>query len=148
WSSVLQKEGWELSKPSGEAYNVSWCGWGYESNVTPAQMLGTIPKLKEFKIKWATLDDRWFDNYGDWNPRADTFPGDAATKMVDAFQKQGIYVQFGWLPIAVEDGQGRYGDHKYGTADIVKKHPEWLILDKNGKHARTIRDLGALCPGV
>ena len=46
WSSVLQKEGWELPKPSSEAYNVSWCGWGYEFNVTPAQMLGTVPKLK------------------------------------------------------------------------------------------------------
>jgi hypothetical protein len=28
WSSVLQKEGWEIPKPSNEAYNVSWCGWG------------------------------------------------------------------------------------------------------------------------
>ena len=52
WSSVLQKEGWDLPKPSSEAYNVSWCGWGYEANVTPAQMLGTIPKLKEMGIKW------------------------------------------------------------------------------------------------
>jgi len=26
WSSVLQKEGWNLPKPSSEAYNVSWCG--------------------------------------------------------------------------------------------------------------------------
>ncbi|MBI1739311.1 MAG: hypothetical protein HYR57_00265, partial [Candidatus Koribacter versatilis] len=74
WSSVLQKEGWELPKPSSEAYNVSWCGWGYEFNVTPAQMLGTVPKLKELGIKWATLDDRWFDTYGDWNPRNETFP--------------------------------------------------------------------------
>jgi alpha-galactosidase len=57
-----------------EAYNVSWCGWGYEFNVTPAQMLGTVPKLKEMGIKWVTLDDRWFDTYGDWNPRHDTFP--------------------------------------------------------------------------
>ena len=74
WSSVLQKEGWEIPKPSSEAYNVSWCGWGYEFNVTPAQMLGTVPKLKEFGIKWATLDDRWFDTYGDWNPRNGYFP--------------------------------------------------------------------------
>ena len=35
WSSVLQKEGWDIPKPSNEAYNVSWCGWGYEFNVTP-----------------------------------------------------------------------------------------------------------------
>ena len=80
WSSVLQKEGWEIPKPSGEAYNVSWCGWGYEFNVTPAQMLGTVPKLKELGIKWATLDDRWFDTYGDWRPRPDTFPGDSIKK--------------------------------------------------------------------
>jgi alpha-galactosidase len=58
WSSVLQKEGWDIPKPSNEAYNVSWCGWGYEFNVTPKQMLGTVPKLKEMGIKWATLDDR------------------------------------------------------------------------------------------
>ena len=30
WSGVLQKEGWEIPKPSNEAYSVSWCGWGYE----------------------------------------------------------------------------------------------------------------------
>ena len=58
WSSVLQKEGWNIPKPSNEAYNVAWCGWGYEFNVTPKQMLGTLPKLKELGIKWATLDDR------------------------------------------------------------------------------------------
>ena len=93
WSSILQKEGWEIPKPSGEAYNVSWCGWGYEFNVTPAQMLGTVPKLKELGIKWATLDDRWFDTYGDWDPRADTFPGDSIGKMTDDFHEQGILVQ-------------------------------------------------------
>ena len=99
WSSVLQKEGWEIPKPSSEAYNVSWCGWGYEFNVTPAQMLGTVPKLKELGIKWATLDDRWFDTYGDWNPRSDTFPGDSIKKMVDDFHKQGILAQLWWLPL-------------------------------------------------
>jgi len=30
----------------------------------------------------------------------------------------------------------------------VKQHPDWLILDKNGKHARMVRDLGARCPAV
>lgn len=148
WSSVLQKEGWELPKPSSEAYNVSWCGWGYQENVTPAQMLGTIPKLKEMGIKWVTLDDRWFDVYGDWNPRPDTFPGDSIKKMVDDFHKEGMLVQIWWLPLAVEDGHGRYESHKYEVSKIVKEHPEWLILDKNGKHARMTRGLAALCPAV
>ncbi|HET7439923.1 MAG TPA: alpha-galactosidase, partial [Terriglobales bacterium] len=148
WSTVLGKEGWQLPKPSNEAYNVSWCGWGYEFNVTPAQMLGTVPKLKELGIKWATLDDRWFDNYGDWNPRADTFPGDSIKKMVADFHKQGELVQLWWLPLGVEDGQGKYESHKYITSKVVQEHPDWLILDKNGKHGRITRDLAALDPAL
>lgn len=148
WSSVLQKEGWEITRPSGEAYNVSWCGWGYEFNVTPAQMLGTVPKLKELGIKWATLDDGWFDNYGDWNPRAEAFPGDSIKQMVDDFHKQGELVQLWWLPLGVEDGQGRYESHKYIVAKVAQEHPDWLILDKDGKHARMTRDLATLCPAV
>ena len=148
WSSVLQKEGWELPKPSSEAYNVSWCGWGYEANVTPAQMLGTIPKLKELRIKWVTLDDRWFDVYGDWNPRKDTFPGDSIKKMVDEFHSEGMLVQLWWLPLAVEDGEGKYESHKYSLAKIAQEHPEWLVLDKNGRHAHMTRGLAVLCPAV
>jgi len=148
WSSVLAKEGWNLPKPSSEAYNVSWCGWGYEFNVTPAQMLGTVPKLKELGIKWATLDDRWFDTYGDWHPRNDTFPGDSIKKMVDDFHRQGELVQLWWLPLGVEDGQGRWESHKYIVSQVVRDHPDWLILDKNGKHARMTRDLASLCPAV
>jgi alpha-galactosidase len=30
----------------------------------------------------------------------------------------------------------------------VRQHPDWLILDKNGKHARMVRDLATLCPAV
>jgi alpha-galactosidase len=148
WSSVLQKEGWEIPKPSNEAYNVSWCGWGYEFNVTPAQMLGTVPKLKELGIKWATLDDRWFDTYGDWNPRADTFPGDSIKQMVDDFHKQGILAQLWWLPLGVEDGQGKYESHKYAMSKVVREHPDWLILDEDGKHARMTRDLAVLDPSL
>ena len=148
WSSVLVKEGWNLPKPSSEAYNVSWCGWGYEFNVTPAEMLGTVPKLKELGIKWATLDDRWFDTYGDWNPRQETFPGDSMKKMVDDFHKQGILAQLWWLPLGAEDGQGKWESHKYIVSKIAQEHPDWFILDENGKRARMTRDLAALCPAV
>ena len=148
WSNVLQKEGWELPKPSNEAYNVSWCGWGYEFNVTPSQMLGTVPKLKEMGIKWATLDDRWFDTYGDWNPRSDTFPGDSIKKMADDFHKQNMLVQLWWLPLGAEDGQGKWESHKYVVSKVAQEHPDWFIQDKDGKHARMTRDLAALCPAV
>lgn len=148
WSRVLEREGWRLPKPNREDYQISWCGWGYESEVTPAQMLGTIPKLKEFNIHWATLDDRWFNNYGEWEPRSDTFPGDSVQKMVKEFHRQGIKVQIWWLPIAVEDGLGRYESHHYGLAEVAKKHPDWLILNQNGKHAHMIRSLAAFCPAL
>ena len=148
YSEVLQREGWDLPKPNDADYQISWCGWGYESEVTPKQMLRTIPKLNEMHIRWATLDDRWFDTYGDWNPRQDTFPGDSIRKMVGAFHQQGILVQIWWLPIAVEDGSGSYESHHYKMAQVVKEHPDWLILDKNGKPAKMVRGLGALCPAV
>ncbi len=148
YSQALQKEGWTLPKPNAQDFGIAWCGWGYEFNVTPKQMTGTIPKLKELGVGWATLDDRWFDAYGDWNPRKDTFPGDSIKKMVQDFHKEGIRAQIWWYPLVAEDGQGRWDSHKYAVAEVVKQHPEWLILDKEGKHARSFRNLASLCPAV
>ena len=148
WSKAVEREGLARPKNNDENYAVSWCGWGYESNVTPKQMLDTVPKLKELGIHWATLDDRWFNNYGDWQPRRDTFSDNAIQDMVKEFHKQGIKVQLWWLPLAVEDGKFSYGDHKYVVSDVVKQHPEWLILDENGQPARMTRNLATLCPAV
>ncbi len=148
WSNAVEREGLTRPKNNDENYAVSWCGWGYESDVTPAQMLATVPKLKELGIHWATLDDRWFNNYGDWQPRSDTFGGDAIRKMVSDFHAQNIKVQLWWLPLAVEDGKFGYEKHKYMVADVVKEHPDWLVLDKDGKPARMTRNLATLCPAL
>jgi alpha-galactosidase len=148
WSEAVDREGLSKPKNNDENYAVSWCGWGYESEVTPKQMIDTIPKLKELGIHWATLDDRWFNNYGDWQPRSDTFPGDAIQKLVKDFHAQGIKVQLWWLPLAVEDGTYGYDKHKFVVSDVVKQHPDWLVLDEKGKHARMTRNLAALCPAV
>jgi alpha-galactosidase len=148
WSKAVEREGMTRPKNNEENYAVAWCGWGYESEVTPKQMTDTIPKLKELGIHWATLDDRWFGNYGDWQPRKDTFGGNAIQEMVRDFHKQGIKVQLWWLPLAVEDGKFKYGDHKYVVSDVVKEHPDWLILDEKGQPARMTRNLATLCPAV
>ncbi len=148
WSDVIDKEGLKKPANNDENYAVSWCGWGYEFGVTPKQMLDTIPKLKELGIHWATLDDGWFSNYGDWQPRSPAFPGDAMQDMVKKFHEQGIKVQLWWLPLAVEDGKFGYAGRKYVVSDVVKEHPDWLILDKQGKHARMARNLATLCPAV
>jgi alpha-galactosidase len=148
WSDAIEKEG--LSRPlnNNENYAVAWCGWGYEFGVTPKQMLGTIPKLKELGIHWATLDDGWFDNYGDWQPRAPAFAGTAIQDMVKSFHDQGIKVQLWWLPLAVEDGKYGYGDRKFVTSVVVREHPDWLVLDQQGKPARMARNLATLCPAL
>ena len=148
WSQAVEREGLTRPKTNEENYAVSWCGWGYDSNVTPKQMIDTIPKLKDLGIHWATLDDRWFDNYGDWQPRNDTFGENAIQKMVTDFHKQGIKVQLWWLPLAVEDGKFKYGDHKYVVSNVVKEHPDWLILDEKGQPARMTRNLATLCPAL
>ena len=148
WSQAVEREGLKRPKNNEENYAVSWCGWGYESDVTPKQMTDTIPKLKGLGIHWATLDDRWFNNYGDWRPRTDTFGGDAIQKMVKEFHSQGVKVQIWWLPLAVEDGKFRYGDHRYEVSDVVRDHPDWLVLDEKGQPARMTRNLATLCPAV
>lgn len=148
WSDAIAKEG--LSKPTNnpENYAVAWCGWGYEFGVTPKQMLDTIPKLKELGIHWATLDDGWFNNYGDWQPNTKGFPGAAIQDMVKQFHDQGIKVQLWWLPLAVEDGKYGYGGRKFVTSDVLKEHSDWLVLDKDGKPARMARNLATLCPAL
>ncbi|MGB2676253.1 MAG: alpha-galactosidase [Candidatus Acidiferrum sp.] len=148
WSNAVEREG--LARPANnpEDYAVSWCGWGYEFGVTPKQMLDTIPKLKELGIHWATLDDGWFNNYGDWQPAEKAFPGDSIQKMVNDFHAQGIKVQLWWLPLAVEDGQFGYGGRKFVVSNVVKEHPDWLVLDKSGKPARMARNLATLCPAL
>jgi len=148
WSRAVEREGLTRPKNNDENYAVSWCGWGYESNVTPRQMVDTIPKLKELGIHWATLDDRWFNNYGDWQPRGDTFPDRAIQQMVKEFHSRGVKLQLWWLPLAVEDGQFKYEDHKYGTSDVVRQHPDWLVLNEDGQPARMTRNLAVLCPAL
>lgn len=148
WSDAIEKEGKEKPANNDENYAVAWCGWGYEFGVTPKQMLDTIPKLKELGIHWATLDDGWFNNYGDWQPRQPVFAGSAMQDMVKQFHQQGIKVQLWWLPLAVEDGAFGYGGRKFVTSEVVKEHPDWLVLDQNGKPARMARNLAALCPAL
>jgi alpha-galactosidase len=159
YSRAMQRQGWKVARPTNDDFSANWCGWGYRSDVTPAQMLGTIPKLKELNFRWATLDYRWFNNFGDWEPRPETFPGDALKRVLGEFHKQGIKVQLWWVPLAVSDGQvwepigpeertpGAREQQKR-PAEIVKEHPDWLILDKNGKPARLFLNRAAFCPAL
>ena len=150
YSKMLQKRGLSLAHPTAADYEANWCGWGYEMDFTPKQMLGTIPKLKELGLKWATLDAGWFGARGDWEPRTDTFPGDSLQKVVKAYHDAGIHITLWWIPLVAEDGHGKdiLNQRPYQLSKVVKDHPDWLILDKTGKPARATAGLGALCPAV
>lgn len=150
YSRMLQKQGVSLARPTDADYQANWCGWGYELNFTQKQMLDTIPKLKQLGLKWATLDAGWFTNRGDWDPRPQIFPDDSIKSLVRAYHDAGIHITLWWIPAIVEDGHGRdVLDHRpYKAANIVKAHPDWLILDKNGQPARATADLGAFCPAI
>jgi len=150
YSKMLQHQGLSMAHPTAADYQANWCGWGYEMDFTPKQMLDTIPKLKELGLKWATLDAGWFRSRGDWEPRADTFPDDSLQKVVKAYHDAGLHITLWWIPLVAEDGHGKdiLNHRPYQMSRVVKEHPDWLILDKDGKPARATADLGALCPAV
>lgn len=148
YSEILKRQGWAPAHPTGADYQANWCGWGYQQNFTPAQIIGTIPKIKELGIRWATLDAGWYDNRGDWNARADM--GTKGIRgIVDAFHKAGLKLTLWWIPLAVEDGGKDVLDgEQYKFSAIAHQHPEWLILDKDGKRARMAGHFATLCPAV
>jgi alpha-galactosidase len=149
YSDALGAQGWKSPKPNAADYEANWCGWGYELKFTPAQMIGTIPKLQELGLKWTTLDAGWFSIRGDWLPRPD-LGVDGIKKIVDAFHAAGLRITLWWIPIVVEDGQGidMLDNRPYKLADVVKEHPDWLMLAKDGRHARMTTGLAGLCPAV
>ena len=50
-----------------DAFEFMWCSWGYERTATFEEVLGTLPKVKELGIKWATVDDGFQIAEGDWD---------------------------------------------------------------------------------
>ena len=145
YARVLEREGNVQAKPNGTAYGATWSSRADDSGTTPAQMVATIPEVKAMNIRWATLDGRWFDAYGDWEARGENYSGEAIQKMVTELHKQGVLAKLAWTPLAVEDGEA---GKKNGGSRVAREHPEWLVLDKSGHHARMAHNLAALCPAV
>jgi alpha-galactosidase len=143
WSNILQRQGWTLTQPNDSDYQAAWCGWGYLESVTPEQMLKTIPKLKEFGLKWATLDAGWFVNRGQWEPDPKKFPGDSLRNLADEFHKNGIKITIWWDPLAVQDSPGNK-KRPAEVSKVLQEHPDWAILDSQGKRGRAVK----LCPAV
>jgi alpha-galactosidase len=148
YSELLRRQNWAPAHPIPADYQANWCGWGYQSKFTPQQIIGTIPKIREYGIRWATLDDGWYDNRGDWNPRTDI--GDAGIRnIVDTFHRAGLKITLWWIPLAVENGGRDILDGgAFHVSSIAREHPEWLIEDEHGKPAPMAGHFAALCPAI
>ncbi|MEO6327557.1 MAG: alpha-galactosidase, partial [Ginsengibacter sp.] len=147
YSSLMKDQGLSRKEPPSNSYEPSWCSWGYESDFTPQNIYDILPKLKELGIKWVVVDDRWFDRYGDWNPRKETFPGGEKQikNFVDSLHKQGFLVQLWWAPTlaqpAAPPAGGSWPSVTPGSSDVVKKHPDWFVVDKQGQYSRCPRNM-------
>ena len=152
YSRLLADEGVRRKQPSEEAYEAIWCSWGYLTNFTLADIYGTLPKLKELGIKWVVIDDRWWDRYGDWNPRKSTFPGGEkqVKEFVDSLHHQGFKIQIWWAPTPVQPQNMTAAGVSVdpGMAKVARDHPEWLIMDKDGGYPRDARGMYQFCPSV
>jgi len=152
YAKMLSDKGLKRGQPSEEAHEAIWCGWGYLTDFTLSDIYGTLPKLKELGIKWVVIDDRWWDKYGDWNPRNYTFPGGEkqVKEFVDSLHNQGFKIQIWWAPTPVQPEKmvSWNGSVDPGMADVAKNHPDWLIMDQEGNYPRDCRDMYQFCPSV
>lgn len=124
YSSMLEKVGVVMPESEPSAFEPSWCAWGYGRNFTVDEVVGTLPKVKELGFRWATLDDGFQIAEGDWDLNPSRFPGgdDQMRRLVDEIHAYGLKAELWWAPMAADPG-----------TDFLKKHPDALVLDKEGK---------------
>jgi alpha-galactosidase len=147
FASIMKDQGLYMKESSPETYEPFWCSWGYESNFTQEDIYGVLPKLKELNIKWVVVDDRWFDRYGDWNPRTETFPGGEAQmrEFVDSLHTMGFLTKIWWVPTLIQpEGpppHGRWPSATPGSSKLFSTRPEWVVVNAGGGYPRCPRNM-------
>ena len=124
YSQELAKRGVKPAEANPSSLETQWCAWGYGRTFTSKEVIGTLPKVKELGIKWATLDDGFQIAEGDWRPNPKKFPGgDADIKaLVDSIHVAGMKAMLWWAPLAADPG-----------CKFLVEHPSSVEMDKNGK---------------
>lgn len=121
---ILEAGGMTFAPINHEAYETTWCAWGYERGFKISQIYGALPKIKELGFKWICLDDGWQYEEGDFELSKEKFPdGEEGIKeFVRRIHEQGLKVQLWWIPMAC-DPKSLY----------CRDHHDSVILDVNGK---------------
>ena len=124
YSAFMQRSGIVMPESEPAAFESMWCSWGYGRTATFEEVLGTLPKVRELGIKWATVDDGYQIAEGDWDLDPKRFPG-GDLEMIDLvrdMKKEGLKVQLWWAPLAADPG-----------TKVLEENPEILMLSKEGE---------------
>jgi alpha-galactosidase len=124
YSIIMADRGFKMleSVPGDPVYGAVWCGWGLGPDFSQKQMTGMIPMLKELNFNTVTVDDGWFESYGDFVLKHTIFPESDAdvAQFINSFHQQGFPVKL-WITPGI------------AGAILMEKHPDWLLRDRNGK---------------
>ena len=123
YAAFMEKKGIVMPDSEPLAYEPMWCAWGYMRKFTIAEIVGTLPKVKELGFTWVTLDDGYQQAEGDWHTNKDRFPnGDAdMKKLVDLIHSYGFKAQLWWAPMAVDPG-----------SKLLAEHPDLILKNADG----------------
>ncbi|MFO7671502.1 MAG: alpha-galactosidase [Bacteroidales bacterium] len=123
YSKLMQAKGIRFAESEEAAFESIWCGWGYERKFTTADIIQTLPKVKELGIRWAVIDDGFQVAEGDWRVDTRRFPGGSEDmkKMVDAIHGQGLKAKLWWAPLAADPG-----------SKVLEDYPEALLINEAG----------------
>ncbi len=123
YREVMARRGLAAPQPPATAYEPTWCAWGYERNFTVAEIVGTLPKVKEIGLEWAVMDDGWQVAEGDWRPDTGKFPRGEADMIAftKSVREAGLRPRLWLAPLAADPG-----------SDLLHDHTDMLLLDENG----------------
>ncbi len=124
WAGQLKKNGLNFARSPEGSYEPIWCGWGFGNKFTPNDILKSLPAVKSLEIPVVVVDDGWQVSFGQWPLIPEKFPrGEAGMRaMVDSIHAGGFKAKLWWAPGMVHERDPLY-----------LEHPEWAILDKDGK---------------
>lgn len=138
WSHIMADQGIKFKTCPEFGYDPFWCNWGYRKDWNLSHGLDRLDEFKALGIKAVTIDDGWFEYYGDWSPSPNRFPaGDRQLKeWVDQLHAKGLKAVLWWVPCI-------------GGPETIEKHPDWIIKDKDGNpHSIHWEDSQMLCPAL
>jgi alpha-galactosidase len=123
YREIMSARGLAPASPPPGAYESVWCAWGYERDVTVAEISGNLSKAADLGLKWAVIDDGWQAAIGDWRPDPKKYPRgeDDIKALVAAVKAAGLKPKLWIAPLAAAPG-----------SDLLHDHADMLLRDETG----------------